>query len=171
MFNEKIWKYQLRDALIYWIYIPASVIATGKVIDMLFGFSLLPDHAAVSAAAVLLLVCGSAIIWISMNDLTRHGGGTANPLYPPRALVSQGVYSISRHPMFLGYDIAALGVVLLFHSISMLVISYPLFMYFEIRFLKREEALLEKRFQDKFIDYRDKVSFLIPGIGLKKIRP
>lgn len=160
--HSKIWKNQLHYALCYWIYIPVLVILSGKVVDILFGLPALPHNRFTIAVGVLLLASGIALIWRSMRDLSVYGEGTANPLRPPRKLVTEGCYAICRHPMFLGYDMAALGVVILMRSPGMLFISYLLFIAYEICFLKKEENILALRFHDAFEDYRKRVSFLIP---------
>jgi protein-S-isoprenylcysteine O-methyltransferase Ste14 len=66
--------------------------------------------------------------------------------------------------MFLGYDLAALGTVLLLRSWGMLMIAYPVFIAFEIRFLQnREEPALARRFGAAYSDYRKSIPFLLPN--------
>jgi len=77
IFHKKIWRYQIRDALIYWAYIPAAVVSFGKIMDSFFSFPSLPAHKAITWLAALLLVAGIIIIWKSMEDLSRFGQGTA----------------------------------------------------------------------------------------------
>lgn len=161
-FNSRIWKYQVRDSLLYWFFIPAAVICAGTVFDILLNLAPFTETNTVAVPALLLLTAGSTLICQSMKDLLEYGGGTVNPLRPPRELVKQGSYRICRHPMFLGYDIAALGVVLLFCSPGMLIFSYPLLIVLEVRFLRKEEKILKIRFRDAFEDYQRQVSFLIP---------
>jgi protein-S-isoprenylcysteine O-methyltransferase Ste14 len=166
VFHSDIWRYQIRDALIYWIYIPAGVIISGKIIDETFNLERLPGGAALKIIALLLLAAGLIIIWKSMLDLSRFGNGTPNPRRPSRILVTRGMYSVCRHPMFLGYDLAALGIVLLFRSPGMIFISYPVFIFLEIRFLIREERILRRRFRERFAEYSERVDFLVPLIRL-----
>lgn len=169
--HRKIWKNQVRDALRYWIYIPALVILSGRAADMLFGLPALPRSGFATAAGVSLLAAGTALIWKSMRDLSVLGEGTANPLRPPKRLVTEGSYAVCRHPMFLGYDAAALGAVLLMRSPAMLFFSYPLFILWEVRFLLKEERILNMRFQGMFNNYKSQAGFLMPFLktgGRKK---
>jgi len=161
-YHNRIWKYQVWDSLLYWFFIPAAVICAGKAFDVLVGLGAFADTNMLVVTALLLITAGSTLICQSMKDLLEFGGGTVNPLRPPRELVKQGSYRICRHPMFLGYDIAALGVVLLFCSPGMLIFSYPLFIFLEVRFLRKEEKILKMRFRDAFEDYQRRVGFLIP---------
>ena len=81
----------------------------------------------------------------------------------------EGSYGLCRHPMFFGYDLAALGVVLLFRSWGMLLFAYPVFILMEYRFLRDEEKKLEKRFGEQFAAYRKRVPLLFPhGRGERK---
>ncbi len=172
VFHKDIWKKQLADALLYWVYIPAAVILSGKSIDYLFGWPAWPGVDAALYLAVPCLLIGAWLIWRSIRDLAVYGNGTPNPFRPPKRLVTEGSYSLCRHPMYLGYDLAALAVVLLFSSPAMLFISYPVFLIFEVRFLRKEEVILEKRFRSSFATYRASVPFLIPtGFIRRKRQP
>jgi len=161
MFDSVIIKYQVRDALIYWVLIPLAVILSGKGFDVFLGFPEIPYSKTLLVAALILFVPGLWLIWASMRDLGETGG-TPNPLRPPKKLVTTGSYSICRHPMFLGYDLCALAVVLLFRSHGMLWISFPIFIVLEIRFLLKEEKILLARFRQSYPPYRERTSFLLP---------
>lgn len=166
--DTKIRSAQIKDGLTYWFYIPAAVIAGGMAVDWLFAISSLPRSWLIIAAALLLMSIGSAFIQRSTKDLAVYGDGTPNPLRPPKRLVVEGSYRLCRHPMFFGYDLAALGVILLLRSWGMLLVSYPLFILLECRFLKGEEQKLERRFGQTFIEYRNRSAFLIPLINREK---
>lgn len=152
---------RLRDALIYWLYIPAAVLGAGKVVDWLLGLSPLSGGGWLLAAAALL-AAGGGVILRATRDLQALGDGTPNPRFPPRQLVTGGIYAWCRHPMFFGYDLAALGVVLLFHSPGMLLVAWPLFIVLQIRFLRKEEKVLHKRFGSRFEEYQRQVPLLLP---------
>ena len=64
--------------------------------------------------------------------------------------------------MFLGYDCAALAVVLLCRSPAMLLVSYPAMIVWQVLFLRREERVLVKRFRDEYPMYKRRVPFLWP---------
>jgi protein-S-isoprenylcysteine O-methyltransferase Ste14 len=153
---------QINDALKYWIVIPFGVIAGGFVLDRLTHAPKIPVHWPTVSLAAVLLVAGMFLIRAAINDLSILGHGTPNPNFAPRQLVTSGVYALCRHPMFLGYDLAALGVVLLCASPGMLLGAYPLFLLFQVRFLKNEERMLLRRFEKDFDEYRRRIPFLLP---------
>jgi len=162
---------QVRDALLYWVVIPAAVIGGGAALDRLLGLPRIPRRAAVTALSVALLIAGNLLVAWSMRDLARFGEGTPNPLAPPRRLVVEGSYALCRHPMFLGYDLVALGVVLLLGSPGMLLGAFPAMLLFEALFLRREERGLARRFPGKFEGYCRRVPFLLPLPLQRRGRP
>jgi len=160
---------RLRDALVYWLYIPAAVIGGGRAVDLLLGLPRLPGGSrGWVAVAASLLAAGGWFIHRSTADLRALGEGTPNPRFPPRQLVTGGVYAWCRHPMFFGYDLAALGVLLLFRSGGMLCLAYPVFLLLQLRFLRREEKILHRRFGRRFEAYRREVPMLIPRLSRKR---
>ncbi|ORJ59805.1 hypothetical protein B5V00_09015 [Geothermobacter hydrogeniphilus] len=161
--KKEIFSFQLRAALLYWLWLPAAVIGGGLLFDWLLGWARWPYRSATLIAAALLVACGIWIVGRATHDFARWGEGTPAPQAPPKRLVTEGIYAWCRHPMWFGYDLAALGVVLGCRSWGMLLFSYPLFIVLQLRFLRRrEEHLLVKRFRDDYLNYRDRVPLLIP---------
>lgn len=163
--RKDIFRYQLRDAAIYWLAVPVAVMASGRTIDLFFALPALSGHGAVSAVAAVLLAGGLALIRQAMSDLALHGRGTASPRRPSKTLVGLGAYSRCRHPMFLGYDLAAFGIILFCRSWGMLLVSYPAMIIIQTIFLRREERYLARRFGRDFPAYQLRVPFLIPRIS------
>jgi protein-S-isoprenylcysteine O-methyltransferase Ste14 len=160
--HDRIVRAQIKDGLVYWIFIPAAVIFGGMSADLLLKLPSVPKHGALSLLSLILVLSGVGIIQKATKDLASYGGGTPNPLRPPKRLVVEGSYGFCRHPMFFGYDLAALGVVLLLRSWGMLFVAYPVFVLMEYRFLRDEEKKLEKRFGEQFTAYRKRVPLLFP---------
>ena len=161
-FEPMIFKYQLRDAAIYWCIIPAAVILSGRGIDWLAGLRQNPASFIQIAFSLFLLLPGLALIAVSTRDLSR-AGGTPNPLRPAQYLVTTGAYSICRHPMFLGYDLCAAAVVWCLGSPGTVLVSFPLFIILQILFLKKEEKILLLKFKQTYLDYMRKTPLLVPA--------
>ena len=138
------------------------MILSGLVLDRFFALPAIPASVALVGSASLLVAAGTWIIHRATRDFEKIGLGTPNPFRPPKVLVTTGVYRWCRHPMFLGYDLAALGVTLLLRSWSMLLLSLPLMLLWQLRFLKKEEELLSRRFRDDYDAYRRQVPMLLP---------
>lgn len=162
LFHPQIWQRQLRDALIYWVYLPVLVLAPGLLIDLLAGLAPHPHRFAGGAA----LAAGAAIIWRATVDLARYGAGTPSPFRPAQRLVTAGVYRFCRHPMWLGYDLMALGVILATGSFGALLITLPLFLAGQILFLRKEERGLVARFKQGYRAYQADTGMLLPRLRL-----
>lgn len=165
--ERKILRYQVHDALVYWIFIPILVTGSGKLVDYTLQLPPIQLSGIGKAITFVLLGSGLVIIWRAMHDFYHYGKGTPNPRHPPKVLVSQGVYSMCRHPMFFGYDLAALGIVLMSCSFGMLILSYPVFVAVQIWFLQKEELYLARRFRGEFEEYKNRVPFLIPLLHIR----
>lgn len=151
---------RLRAWLLYWVLIPAMTIVSGLCLDL--GLPSWQPGGWAVAAGLLLVIAGVALVRQATIDLARHGAGTPAPQAPARQLVTTGSYAWCRHPMFLGYDLAAWGTGLLLASPGMLLFSLPVMLILQLRFLRREEKLLEKRFHQNWQNYRARVPLLIP---------
>ena len=162
LWQPDIWQQQLRDAAFYWLLVPGAVILSGLALDRLLGIPAVPAEGGLTAGALMLLIAGAGIIAKATRDFEQLGRGTPNPLRPPKILVTTGSYRWCRHPMFLGYDLAALGVILLLHSWAMLLVSFPILLGWQFRFLRREEELLFRRFRGEYDGYRRQVPMLLP---------
>lgn len=160
---------RVRSALFYWVVMPALTIAAGLLLDLPLPRWTPGGWAPVAGA--LLIVGGVALIWKATADLSRHGDGTPAPQAPASRLVTAGSYAWCRHPMFLGYDLAAWGVGLLLASPGMLLGTLPVMLVWQLRFLKREEALLARRFPDDWPAYRRRVPLLLPSPPVKREVP
>ena len=68
---------QLRDACIYWLYIPAAVILGGKAADRLLTLPPLPPFGHWTAVLATVLVgLGVVLIQKATLDMKRYGAGT-----------------------------------------------------------------------------------------------
>ena len=161
--KKNLFKTRLFNAFLYWVFIPASVILCGKGADFFLDIPRMPGHLILIMLSILFFVTGIVFISKSIRDLSFYGHGTPGSEKPPQRLVTQGSYRLCRHPMFFGYDLAALGVILSFRSFGILSFSFPLFLTLELLFLKKEERILEERFQQQYREYRESVPFLVPG--------
>ncbi len=162
LWRKDILLYQIRDACLYWLVIPALVLGSGWLLDQLLNWRLLPGAVLLPVAGLFLMALGGVFITAATHDFSRIGQGTPNPRRPPLILVRQGVYALCRHPMFFGYDLAGLGAVLLSRFPASLLISLPIFYIWQILFLRKEERYLTRRFKGEFAEYRQQVPFLLP---------
>jgi len=120
------------------------------------------DGDAVRWLGVFLFVVGGALrIWPVFVLGRRFSGLVA--IQPEHRLVTSGIYSVIRHPSYLGLLVNALGWGLAFRSgvgvVLVMLVLPPL-----LARISAEEKLLKAHFGDAYESYRARTSRLIPGI-------
>lgn len=80
-----------------------------------------------------------------------------SPNASPTQLHQNGLYKITRNPMYLGIVIGLIGIALLSTRVTNLVFPIIYFFIMDRFFIIKEEANLEKEFGERFLDYKRKV--------------
>ena len=120
------------------------------------------DGDAVRWLGVVLFAAGGALrIWPVFVLGRRFSGLVA--IQPGHTLVTHGVYSVIRHPRYLGLLVNSLGWALAFRS-GVGVLLTALMIPPLIARIHAEERLLRTQFGDEYDAYRSRTSRLIPGI-------
>ena len=102
------------------------------------------------------LLLGIILNLLADQALKQHNT-TVKPFQESNALIVDGVYGITRHPMYLGFVLILIGVSLLLGSISPYVIVILFAVFVEFVFIRQEEEMLEDSFQEAWVQYRSKV--------------
>ncbi|MCL4558013.1 MAG: DUF1295 domain-containing protein [Deltaproteobacteria bacterium] len=99
------------------------------------------------------------------RELAKYGRTEDLPRLETNRLVTSGIYSCMRHPMFFGLILLPLAFGLLLGSITFIIIIAPIEMTFiAIMVLIFEEMECRKKFGNDYIEYARKV----PMISFKK---
>ncbi len=101
-----------------------------------------------------LIAAGIATDLLAVWQFHQHRT-TINPLAPERttAIVTGGLYRLSRNPMYTGLLIALTGIVFVFRSLSPIIVL-PAFMWVVTQFqIKAEERILLEKFGEEFHQY------------------
>jgi protein-S-isoprenylcysteine O-methyltransferase Ste14 len=116
--------------------------------------SILPVELAFNSiiGATLILV-GLAVMLVAAGQMIL-ARTTVIPHRDPSALVMNGIFSLSRNPIYLGDTLILAGLYLHWDAI----LALPLVLFFMIvitrRFIRPEEARLERVFGEVFQEYR-----------------
>jgi len=109
-----------------------------------------------NAFGVIFLIAG-IVINLQADGLFHRAGTTVQPDGEPSALVTQGIFRLSRNPMYLGFTLVLFGSAFLFGTLTPFL-TVPAFMLLvERRFILAEERTLEKEFQQSYLDYKKAV--------------
>ncbi len=120
------------------------------------------DGDAVRWLGVALFVVGAVLrLWPVYVLGHRFSGLVA--IQPGHALVTTGIYSVIRHPSYLGLFVNALGWALAFRSVVGVLLALCTLVPLIARIVA-EERLLHSEFGSTYDAYRARTSRLIPGV-------
>nr|MDO8098698.1 isoprenylcysteine carboxylmethyltransferase family protein [Candidatus Njordarchaeota archaeon] len=114
---------------------------------------LIPSLAIIGVGAIIFL-CAA---------VTLKSGYFGN-VQPTTDLVTSGVYRYIRHPMYLSYLVAMLGVDLASRNIFSFPVTFLCFLPTLIYRARQEEKALANKFGQRWISYSSTTGFLLPRI-------
>ncbi len=105
----------------------------------------------------LVFVLGGILLVLWAARLFGQAGTPIKPFQEASALVIRGPYRLTRNPMYVGMVTVLVGIAVLLGSLSPVIII-PLFVaLMDWRFIRVEEAALERTFGAKYGDYKARV--------------
>ena len=133
----------------------AAAVAAGLAIDR----NML-DWAHVSRpaqfAGLAIALAGLALILLSLG-LFRRFRTRPEPWQPSSALITSGLYRLSRNPMYLGMAATSAGVALYFESLAAAALLVIVVAVIDRFVIQREERYLSRRFGTDYDAYRARV--------------
>lgn len=128
---------------------------------MLYALLLFPRAApdtAFDAASLALLVAGHFLCAVTLAQLGR----SFSVMPEARKLVTAGLYSRIRHPLYMAEAVAALGVFLQYRSLGAALLVAAQFAV-QLWRMREEEKVLEAQFPE-YAGYRARTARLLPGV-------
>jgi len=113
------------------------------------------------AAVVSLL--GQIIRAIAIGTASKHTSGRNTKEQVAEALNTKGIYSLVRHPLYLGNYLMWIGIVIyVLNPWYALVVSLLFWLYYE-RIMFAEERFLERKFGESYIKWSNTVPAFLPS--------
>lgn len=112
--------------------------------------------AIIAGPLILIGIAGIAVFAAAVRSFSR----AATPLptsQPARALVTTGIYRWTRNPIYLAFFLVYGGIGIVVRSPWILLLALPLAITIRYGVVAREEAYLERRFGDIYLDYKQRV--------------
>jgi protein-S-isoprenylcysteine O-methyltransferase Ste14 len=139
--------------------LPTTYLLIALIVMLIFHFvipviTLIPLHW--NLLGLIPLVIGILINIVADGSL-RLADTTVKPFQESTALITNSVYSFSRHPMYLGFVVLLSGVTILLGSLSPWVIIPIFALLMEVVFIRVEERMLEKKYGNTWLAYKKKV--------------
>lgn len=100
----------------------------------------------------ILCFAGALLIVLALSRLL--GAGTRpEPWKPTTAIVTDGVYRLTRNPMYLGMAAIYAGVTIIAGCLLLAGLFVPVILLIDRGVIEREEAYLARRFGQPYLDY------------------
>lgn len=134
--------------------IATYIVPVAEVVSILQKWTVFPT--AVRMIGCCAGTAGTAIFVISvltMKDSWRAGVSRTDET----ALVTEGIYQISRNPAFLGFDLVYIGILMMFFNRLLFIASVFAILMFHLQIVNVEENFLLERFGDEYLSYKKKV--------------
>jgi protein-S-isoprenylcysteine O-methyltransferase Ste14 len=131
-----------------------------SIVSMLLLYFLFPVVRIVSfpwnlLGAVPLIV--GVFINLVADDVFKKHDTTVKPFETSNVLITDGVFQITRHPMYLGMVFILSGIAVLLGELSPFVVV-PVFAYLmDTVFIRVEERMLEEQFPHTWEEYKKRV--------------
>ncbi len=109
-----------------------------------------------SLAGAALILAGTAVVILTRREFARHGQHT-DPGHATSRVMTSGVFSISRNPMYLGIAVFLLGIALAFDMGWLLVLLLPAMAACHYILIAPEERYLRAKFGQEYAAYEASV--------------
>ncbi len=104
------------------------------------------------AGGVTFFIVGVALIILARREFARHGQYT-DPGHPTTIIVTTGVFSFSRNPLYLGVVCILMGIALAFNLLWVLAFLIPSLIACHYILIIPEEKYLTARFGEEYRTY------------------
>ncbi len=104
-----------------------------------------------------IFIVAGVVLNLWTDNLFKKLDTTVKPYLKPSHFITNGPFSISRNPMYLGMLIILTGTAILFKSIILLIPAFLYIVVMNLFYIKKEEANLMELFGDEYLKYKNKV--------------
>lgn len=122
-----------------------------------------------SVVSVLISFLGFIIRIYAIGTTPKGTSGRNRDEQVAESLNTTGIYSMVRHPLYLGNYLMWMGIVVFSFNIYFIIIVSLLFWIYYERIMFAEERFLEKKFGEAYLEWSKKVPAFFPSFG-KRIK-
>jgi protein-S-isoprenylcysteine O-methyltransferase Ste14 len=107
---------------------------------------------AIILAGIALIIVGVALVVLARREFAQHGQPT-DPGHPTSKIVTTGVFSVSRNPLYLGGVCVLVGIALAVNFPWVLVLLLPALVACHYVLIAPEERYLASKFGEEYAMY------------------
>jgi protein-S-isoprenylcysteine O-methyltransferase Ste14 len=104
----------------------------------------------------LIFLVAGVIINLIADKAFHQAGTTVKPFEESSMLVTDGVFQISRNPMYLGFVLILAGIAILLRSLSPYLIVFAFVFLIDQTYIRVEEGMLAEKFGSSWEQYKSK---------------
>jgi len=148
--------------------IPAVLFITVVPVIYFTGYSEITGNTnfILSGLSIIICMAGFFVRAIAIGTTPKGTSGRNTETQVAETLNSTGIYSIVRHPLYLGNYLMWLGIVMFtFNVFFVIIISLAFWLYYE-RIMFAEERYLERKFGEDYMSWSNKIPAFIPRFHL-----
>ena len=121
---------------------------------------------AINVIAIFLSTLGFVIRAISIATTPKGTSGRNTKAgQVAESLNTTGIYSLVRHPLYLGNYLMWIGIVLFTYNFWFVVVVSLLYWLYYERIMFAEERFLERKFGDDYMNWANQTPAFLPGFG------
>ena len=109
-----------------------------------------------NAVGIVLVFLGVALN-IAADSVFRQVRTTVKPFEESTALITSGVFRVSRNPMYLGFALILIGIAVVMGSLTPYFVVAIFAILIDRMFIQVEEEMLEEKFGFAWLDYEARV--------------
>lgn len=121
------------------------------------------DQLVWNVVSLLVSFCGFVIRFYTIGTTPKNTSGRNTKMQIADFLNSKGIYSLLRHPLYLGNYFIWLGIVIFTYNLYFIIIMTLLFWLYYERIMFAEERFLERKFGDKYLNWSNRIPAFIPS--------
>ena len=133
-----------------------GMLLAGLAADRILPWSLNLGDVARYRSGVIFIIA-ALVFLLSASGRFRRAGTDVKPWKTTSAIVNEGIYAITRNPMYLGMALFYVGLGLAFSSLGVIVLLPVLLAIIQTQVIAREERYLESKFGDEYRNYKTRV--------------
>jgi protein-S-isoprenylcysteine O-methyltransferase Ste14 len=104
----------------------------------------------------VLIILGIGLVVLARREFARYGQST-EPGHPTSKIVTTGVFSISRNPLYLGIVSTLIGVALVTNFMWILALLIVAILLCQMVLIAPEEQYLQNKFGNEYLEYASSV--------------
>jgi protein-S-isoprenylcysteine O-methyltransferase Ste14 len=134
----------------------ALAILGGLVVEWLVPLPFLPEAVPWTWAGIAVTALGIALgAWAIVT--LRQAGTRVETTKPTTTIVARGPYRLTRNPIYVGMHAVLIGLAIALNAAWLLVALAPFYLVIRFGVIAREEAYLERKFGDRYLNYKSRV--------------